>query len=425
MLRVLLRALLACTPLVVGCAAPSLHYAGSARASYVDEARRETLVAMVTPVLAAEKIAQLEFVAGDERIVRVRSPEGVLTLEGVPAAALQAARIVLDAQFHGAELDVLMAGAGPGEPPRMWSVTRDLEGRIVVRRGEPPRRLDGPDPSAEELAQRFAIGPLLGSADVEWSPDERRALAQALDLLKPTELALLHALPFERQHIGPDPRHAGLYVRSTVAKGGKIVLFDLAFTDTDSYVGQPDRAYPYSVYVILHEIGHAIAKLYRERVLLQYQKDVETYNELVTRVNRSVDEYRLGEQAILAGAPMKSSERRALDERQRALSEEISRVKRLLSSARRQLRKMEKITSGPTPMEQLYSQLPRALDGPTLYGRTDVSESFAESFALFHVHPDSLQRISPDVQAWFASGAHLELSDGPAEEADGSMAIGP
>jgi hypothetical protein len=86
---------------------------------------------------------------------------------------------------------------------------------------------------------------------------------------------------------------------------------------------------------------------------------------------------------------------------------------------------MEKITSGPTPMEQLYSQLPRALDGPTLYGRTDVSESFAESFALFHVHPDSLQRISPDVQAWFASGAHLELSDGPAEEADGSMAIGP
>ncbi len=190
----------------------------------------------------------------------------------------------------------------------------------------------------------------------------------------------------------------------------------LALYVLDSYVGGRERAHPYAVYVILHEIGHAIAKLYRERVLLQYRKDIATYNGLVDQVNRVVADFNRGQQVLAEDRPMKTSERRELERQQQALEAEIVRVKRLLGNARWQLGKMEKIAAAPTPMEQLYAQLPRALDGPTPYGRTDVSESFAESFALFHVDPDSLRRIAPEVHAWFASGEHLKLSNGPEGE---------
>jgi hypothetical protein len=401
--------------LAVACAAPRLHYAGPARASHVREAQREALLRMVEPALAEAGIVRIEVTNGAERIVRERSRDGVLRLDGIPVLALQAARTVLSDPYRGAELDVLVEGSGAGDPARIWSVARDLSNGLSIVRGaarEPP---GGADPTPDELARRFAIGALEDSPDVRWSADERRALAQSLALLAPPELELLASLPFERQRVGPDPDHAGLYLRSDSARGGKIQLFDLAFSDADSYVGGRERANPYAVYVILHEIGHAIAKLYRERVLLQHRKDIATYNGLVDQVNRVVAEFNRGQDVLAADRSMKTSERRELERRQQALEAEIVRVKRLLGDARRQLGKMEKIAAAPTPMEQLYGQLPRALDGPTPYGRTDVSESFAESFALFHVDPDSLRRVAPEVHAWFASGEHLKLSEADAD----------
>ena len=406
-------ALAALLSLATACTAPRLYYGGPARASHVREAQREALLRIVEPALAAAGILRIEVADGSERIVRERAPGAALPLDGIPVVALQAARIVLDDGYRGAELDVLVDGSGAGDPARIWSVSRDLGGGLWIERGAARTPLGGADLSPDELARRFSIGPLEDSAEVRWSPDERRTLAQSLELLAPAELELLAALPFGRQRVGPDPRHAGLYVRSDKNRGGEVLLFDLAFDDADSYVGGRSAAHPYAVYVILHEVGHAIAKLYRERVLLQYRKDVETFNGLVAKVNGTVDEYNRGQQVLSADRPMKASERRELERRQQTLSGEISRVKGLLGRAKRQLRKMEKIAAGPTPMEQLYAQLPDALSGPTPYGRTDVSESFAESFALFHVDPDSLKRVSPVVHAWFASGQHLSLSTGP------------
>jgi hypothetical protein len=397
-------------PLLAACATPRLYYAGPARASHVREAQREALLRAIEPELARSGIERIELADGPERIVRERSPDGALALDGIPVPALQAARAVLDDQYRGAELDVLVEGSGGGDPARIWSVARDLGHGLSIERGaarEPPGRAD---PSAAELARRFSIGPLEDGPGAQWSADERRMLALSLELLTPAELELLDALPFGRQRVGPDPRHAGLYIRNEQARGGEILLFDLAFADSDGYVGGRDGAHPYAVYVILHEVGHAIAKLYRERVLLQYSKDVETYNELVTKVNAAVDEFRRGEALLAADRPMKSSERRALERRQQALEGDIARVKRLLARAKRQLGKMQKIAAGPTPLEQRYAELARTFKGPTPYGRTDVSESFAESFALFHVDPGSLRRLSPEVHAWFAAAEHLKLS---------------
>lgn len=405
-------------PLLLACAAPRLHYAGPARASHVREAQREALLRVVEPQLTEAGIRRIEVVSDSERIVRERRPDGVLPLDGIPVLALQAARAVLSDPYRGAELDVLVEGSGAGDPARVWSVARDLGAGIAIVRGAPREPLGGDDPSPDELTQRFSIGPLEDSPEARWSADERRALAASLALLTPAELELLEALPFARQRVGPVQGHAGLYVRNDNARGGEILLFDLAFTDDDSYVGGREGAHPYAVYVILHEIGHAIAKLYRERVLLQYRKDIATYNELVAKVNGAVADFNREQQVLETDRPMKQGERHELERRQQALEAEIVRVKALLGRARRQLGKMEKIAAAPTPMEQIYGQLPHALEGPTPYGRTDVSESFAESFALFHVDPDSLQRISPEVHAWFASGEHLKLSTGPESETE-------
>ena len=44
------------------------------------------------------------------------------------------------------------------------------------------------------------------------------------------------------------------------------------------------------------------------------------------------------------------------------------------------------------PVLAAYADIPGAVDGPTKYGRESVSESFAESFALYHLGP-MLKRI--------------------------------
>jgi hypothetical protein len=46
--------------------------------------------------------------------------------------------------------------------------------------------------------------------------------------------------------------------------------------------------------------------------------------------------------------------------------------------------------------------------GPTPYGRSSGVESFAESFALFHLDPDALARWNRSVFRWFEAGGHRE-----------------
>jgi hypothetical protein len=65
-----------------------------------------------------------------------------------------------------------------------------------------------------------------------------------------------------------------------------------------------------------------------------------------------------------------------------------------------------------------YAAVPGAIPGPTAYGATDVVESFAESFELFHTDPESLSALLPEVHAWFAAGTHLDLVEAELRELD-------
>jgi len=55
-----------------------------------------------------------------------------------------------------------------------------------------------------------------------------------------------------------------------------------------------------------------------------------------------------------------------------------------------------------------YRKARGASRGPTPYGRTSTVESFAESFALYHLDPQALARWNGEVYRWFRSGGHRE-----------------
>ena len=59
------------------------------------------------------------------------------------------------------------------------------------------------------------------------------------------------------------------------------------------------------------------------------------------------------------------------------------------------------------PVLRAYRSARDHAKGPTPYGRTSLSESFAEAFALFRADPAALRRVDPGAFAWFESGGHL------------------
>src|SRR5262245_24619942 len=219
------------TTLIVTCSAapgPSLHFDGARTLPLAERQDPFLLRKRLYPALKEAGIARIELVAGEESIVQERATSGMMYLDGIPQPALHAILLVLPPECIGAEIDLLVEGTGaPADPDRIWTVRRDLEGRIVVLKGGPPLALEGPDPTPEELAARFGIG-TLEDLDASWSADERRALAKALELLSPGERALLGGTVFvraRRQRAG----HAGLHVPSQLGEPGQIRLFDAAF----------------------------------------------------------------------------------------------------------------------------------------------------------------------------------------------------
>jgi hypothetical protein len=397
------------------CAASGdLHFAGPAYLSRSERSDPQLLRKALQPALARARIDRIELVAGTDSIVHERSRVGELSLDRLPGPALQAAMLVLQEQYRGAEIDILVQGSGPRDPDRMWTVRHDLGHGIVILRGEPPLALDGPDPSSDALGARFGIGPLEDSRTAQWTPDERRALGRALELLSPAERELLRGVAFARQKASPVAMQAGIYQRDPSAKVGRITLFDLAFIQNAKthYVGAPDAANPYSVYVVTHEIGHAIVDLHRERVLAQYRRALDAYNEHNERLNALIDTYNANVEKLKAAWQARRVEP-DLEREQSELDARIAEAQRALEREGDALDDMhvelDKVAKRQPPMEQRYAALPNALAGPTPYGRTAPTESFAESFALYHVDPESLRRIAPEVHAWFAAGEHARI----------------
>ncbi len=406
------RVALALTALVLGaCATPVNYYASPGpRLPRLGEAARGAVIEKLRERARASDLENLELRGPDGiQIVSLAARDGA-DLESLPIEALSAALWVADPELRGAEFD-LVVDTEPAGSRRIVTARHDVDRRLSVTLGSPPLRLEGDTLSSEELQRRFGIGPLL-DGEVAWQASERAALGAALALLSVEELAYLRFLPFRRDARATSSDHAGYYTsREPNFSGGLVVLLDRAFSDDQEiFVGTAERAYPQSVSVILHELGHAIAKLDRERLVSAFERDQAKYNQLVgvfnqyaQRVNSLYDS--------LARASLR--ERREAEREIRSLEAKYVTLGRILDQASARLDEMADMAEGPSAIEAAYGELEHARLGPTLYGRTSLEEGFAESFALHHLDPESLERFSRPIHGWFDRQSHISAARFP------------
>jgi hypothetical protein len=406
-------ALLSCA-FGAACTSPTPYYGEIPPAlPALDETYRPALEQDLAEKIAASGIKEVVLVeaSGGHQVIPVggRTP----AFEQLPIVALEAATYGATKEARGAEFDLLVRRADVS-PGVIVTVRHNLDGRLVVLPGNAPVVLDGPAPSAAEMQREFGIGPLL-DGQVAWTADERRMLETSLRLMTPAELAYLRDLPFRREAGGEGDTHAGFYVMEENWDHGLIILMNRAFEfDETSFVGTPQRAYPLSISVILHEIGHAVAKLDRETLLRIYERDSLAYNEAVPVANEFVDALNQRYAIVNRLGP---AQRRRLQKDIRLLERKHRKNGALMREARNRLKRIERQIQRPSPMEDAYGELPGARQGPTRYGSTNVEEGFADAFALYHLDPDSIRRFSLEVHDWFAAGQHLSAARYPPLEA--------
>lgn len=256
--------------------------------------------------------------------------------------------LVLSGGERGGESDVRVRLAGRADAA--VTVLVDLDGglRLVSpRRGSSSR--EEPALSEEGIRERFA---LRGRLPGKWREEERRALTESLALLAPEELTLVQRIVWDREGRprDGDSSRAALYEM----RGCRAVIYlytSSLVADRFRFVGEPSAPRSAVQHSILHEIGHAV------------------------------------EQAAARRAFCAAEEARG------------ARASALVADGNR--------LSDRSPMLEEYLRVLAGLPAPTDYGNASPHESFAESFALFHVDPAALLRTRPAVHAWMAAGGHL------------------
>jgi len=293
----------------------------------------------------AEKLATKRLVWVDgDGRERAIVVDGPKSLSALGLAELGALWIVLSLGERGGEHDLRVRVAKRGTTP--VTVLSDLDGglRVVTGRAERP---DAPAPTEDQIVQRHGIRALPGS----WGEKERRALDEALASLHDDELEVVRTLRFVRLPMGRGNEQAAVYeARGCTAT---ISLFSSGITsDRYRFVGDARDARSAALHAIVHEIGHAFEK-----------------------------------------SPSRQRHCRSDDAR----GDEKARLIREGNAL-----------GDDNPVLRAYLDVLDGQPAPTDYGTTSPAESFAESFALFHVDPAALVRTRPKVAAWFAAGGHLQ-----------------
>jgi hypothetical protein len=310
--------------------------------------------------LKPDKKDELQALLADKlkgrRVVRVdddgRAQPVLVTRAGLARldlAELGALWVATSAGDVGGESDLRVRTSRGAIPV---SVTIALDGSIELHSGGKVRDDDGPLLSEDALRDRYRLRTTLPG---KWEPEERKALALAFELLTDDEMDVVRGLTFERRarSADGDPQKAALYTLEGCR--GKISLFASGVrSDRYRFVGEPTQPRSAVLHSLVHEMGHAFEMdQARNTFCAALRAKGDARDALVARGNDLGDEGAVlrAYQQVLAGAP-----------------------------------------------------------GPTDYGSTSLKESFAESFALFHVDPDALRRVLPRVHAWFASGGHRKAA---------------
>ena len=287
-----------------------------------------------------------------------------------------AAQAIGKKKYRGFEMDTILEDTSGN----LWAITGINQGRSLVMRAAknpkpvPAPKFDTVEQGLSYLKSNFPLGSIREESS-QWSIFQLRSIAFALSKLRPQEMVAVRGLHFIRVKDFPRATAARSAVYHRFNNFGSIKVSDKATRAKRSFLGSPERPILWNSMVYLHEIGHALANRYlleTHDLFIHWQRQRKIYDQI--RQQLSPDQLQL----IKTYNPFDI-----------LTQKEFSQFKR------------------KNPVLASYADIPGAIDGPTKYGRESVSESFAESFALYHLDPDALKRISIATFQYFQTLQHV------------------
>lgn len=369
------------------------------------ETDRSEMVQYLDWVIKSERLQRITLVTPDKGVQSLvpRDASSPETTDWLPLPVLFAARYILNPRLKGLEIDLLARTEAEGFTP--VSATHDLDGSVRIEMGTPFKELlpqSEPLPTRDELSKRYAIGAIL-DGERAWQPLEIHSLSQALGLLTEAELVAIRGIPFMRHARAKSGakgysadkiwgEYHGDVGKDASVEAREIHLFDTSpGHDTSLFIGEPGRFYPIPVMCLLHEIGHAIADYARIRI-------ARTHSRLIDVHNQRADEWN----GLRAAGRLTSERAVELQKQLDAIKAESAKHEPLYQAIKQQYKRED------GPVHAAYLLARGNEKGPTPYGRTDIEESFAESFALYKADPSALKRVYPGLYEWFAAGRHIQ-----------------
>jgi len=352
---------------------------------------------------------RVEAVHGEAHIVILPQPAGDLALRDLERPALLALLLGMQADIGpDTEYDLLFSNdAGQMKPVSMWVGPKRK--KLVISWGDslpsPP-----PGPEMSVLVDRHGLAGF-SEHGARFEPRVRGALDIALRQIRPEERAMLSDITLVRQggssrttrqtHRAEWTNTASYVLQENT---GRIEVYDEAVLSSSRFVGPVGEPVHPTVFILLHELGHAIADApFRSQIrehearrksfnhqLHQFEADRSAFNAAISAHNAHPDP---------ATAKALDRTRLSLEARQQELNDENARIAAL--------GKQIQDASELTPVGTRYAKRFGALS-PTLYGQVSADEAFAEAFALYYTDPAALKRTVPGAWQWFRAGEHLE-----------------
>lgn len=336
-----------------------------------------------------------------KKLVAKNAATGATGFDGLSLEVKQALLMAISMPMNG-ENDLIVEG----KDGTFTAVEVLVEPPDVTFRFSAPRAsLYGKAPSREELQKKYGTGPFIDSG-ATWGNDTLFVVDLALGKLSPEELKAIAGLPFHRMPAepaggvarGPGSRAIAIYRQD--AAGSRFEVYDAApEKDRVRFNGSPDAPIPGSTSTLVHELGHAISRAGSRTEFSEYdtamaelQAATIAFNEGQKKYNADRAEFQRSKDPEL---------KKSLLAQAAAAKDEMTKVQALQKKVAEADAKRKKTLSGGSPLENAYiAKFPLA-DAPTLYGRTLVSEAFAEGFSLWKTDRAALERATPGAAAWF------------------------
>jgi hypothetical protein len=238
----------------------------------------------------------------------------------------------------------------------------------------------------EDLQKDYKI--TIEKGDKNWSKSDLKDLKRALSKLSKKEKAVIEGYKFirwstkeARSEKDPTYRETGKgdcgQHEADIAKGTfKISMYDACFGDPEA-VSDLMAGVPVGSFNILHELGHAME-------IAEWRKRREAYDKVFKRYKKAEDDYNKAS----------SSEQKKLEKKVDGLDKALRKAEKELDASKKRV------------ITEFQSKI-KGKAALTEYSKTDVTEAFAEAFALYKASPESIKKSNIALYNWFKKHGHL------------------